>query len=139
MTPSIASSPSKKLTLCKDERIHHRDVIQALRGSADSIKTPALILVFLTTALKTPYPAQMMVSVSKRNYKRAVDRNRVKRLMRESYRKQKLPLYQALEVTKKQMALQFIFTGRHLPNQAYIHGKMNELLKILVNRIQSEK
>lgn len=139
MTQSIASSHQKKLTLCKDERIHHRDVVQALRASAHSIKTPALILVFLTTELKTPYPAQVMVSVSKRNYKRAVDRNRIKRLMRESYRKQKLTLYSTLEESKKQMALQFIFTGRHLPNQAYIHGKMSELLKILVNRIQSEK
>jgi ribonuclease P protein component len=138
MTKSLETTPRRKLTLCKDERIHHRDVIKALRDSADSIKTPALILVYLPTPLKTPYPAQMMVSVSKRIYKRSVDRNRIKRLMRESYRKQKISLYTTLEGQKMQMALQFIFTGRHLPNQAYIHGKMSELLKNLIHRIQSE-
>jgi ribonuclease P protein component len=73
-----------------------------------------------------------MFSASKRNYKRAHDRNRIKRLMREGYRKQKHIVYSFLEKKEMQCAVLFIFTGRQLPDQAYVHGKIYGLLKRLI-------
>ena len=116
-------------TLCKNERLSRRKIIEALHKDGQSIKTPAIILVYYYTSLPVDFPAQAMFSASKRIFKRAHDRNRVKRLLREAYRKQKHNVYTSLSEQNKQVALHFIFTGRQLPNQAYVFGKISDLIK----------
>lgn len=121
-------SAPKRFTLCKEERLSRKKIIETLHDKGKSIKTPAIILVYQVTELPTIFPAQVMFAASKRLYKRAHDRNRIKRLLREGYRKQKHIVYTSLDDRQKQAALLFIFTGRQLPNAAYIHGKISELL-----------
>ena len=117
-----------RFTLSKDERLSRKKIIESLHENGTSIKTPAIILVYQLTDLPTTFPAQVMFAASKRLYKRAHDRNRIKRLLREGYRKQKHIVYTSLDERQKQAALLFIFTGRQLPNAAYIHGKISDLL-----------
>ncbi len=57
-----------------------------------------------------------MVSVSKKKFKRAVDRNRVKRLMREAWRLEKPALENRLLTDEKQRAIVFIFVGNEMPD-----------------------
>ena len=57
---------------------------------------------------------QCAFSVSKRHFKKAVDRNRIKRLLRESYRKIKPTLYQNLSQPYMGMIL---FNGKEIPSQ----------------------
>jgi ribonuclease P protein component len=123
----LAKAPRQ--TLCKDERLTRKKIIEQLHEKGESIKTPAIILIYHFCELPCTFPAQVMVTVSKRNFKRAHDRNRVKRLIREAYRKQKNLLYTSLKEQQAQAALLFIFTGRTLPNAQYAHGKINELIK----------
>jgi ribonuclease P protein component len=78
--------------------------------------------------LPVEFPAQAMFSASKRLFKRAHDRNRAKRLLREAYRKQKHVVYSSLKERNQQYALHFIFTGKQLPNYPYVFGKMNDLI-----------
>ncbi len=63
-----------------------------------------------------PYPAQVLTGVSKRNFKKAVDRNRIKRLMREAYRTNKNVLYKYLQEQDVKLAVMFIYIGREMPN-----------------------
>ncbi len=121
-------SAPQRFTLSKEERLSRKKIIETLHDKGKSIKTPAIILVYQVTDLPTDFPAQVMFAASKRLYKRAHDRNRIKRLLREGYRKQKHIVYSSLDERQKQAALLFIFTGRQLPNAAYIHGKISELL-----------
>jgi ribonuclease P protein component len=114
-------------TLCKDERLSRRKIIEALHERGVAIKSPAIILVYLPVELPVDFPAQAMFSASKRLFKRAHDRNRVKRLLREAYRKQKHVVYSSLKHHSQQYALHFIFTGKQLPNYPYVFGKMNDL------------
>ena len=93
-----------------------------------SIKSPAIILVYIPCELPVDFPAQAMFGASKRLFKRAHDRNRVKRLLREAYRKQKHVVYSSLAERNQQYALHFIFTGKQLPNYPYVFGKMNDLI-----------
>jgi ribonuclease P protein component len=124
----VQSAPRIRYTLCKDERLSRRKLIEALHQEGKSLKTPAIILVYRMTEVPCEFPAQAMFSVSKRIFKRAHDRNRVKRLLREAYRKQKHIVYTSLQARDKQATLHFIFTGKQLPNQAYVFGKLSDLL-----------
>jgi len=110
-----------------------------LQSDGKSIKTPAIILVHRFAELPCEFPAQVMVTASKRLFKRAHDRNRIKRLMREAFRKQKHIVYTSLAEQKLQATLLFIFTGKQLPNQAYVHGKISELLKRFNEELEKNK
>lgn len=133
----MSTSPTerKRATLGKDERLSRRKIIATLHEQGKAIKSPAVVLVYMPHELPTKFPAQTMFTVSKRNFKRAHDRNRIKRLMREAYRKQKHIVYNPLSERKSQMAVMLIFTGRSLPNAAYAHGKISELLRRLRDEI----
>lgn len=71
---------------------------------------------------------QAAVSVSSRSFKKAVQRNRVKRLMREAYRLQKGVLQQHLEVRETNLVLFFIYIGKTLPLFSEIQPPMNVIL-----------
>ena len=83
-------------TLCKAERLHSRKLIERLFGGGQSRSMSAfpLRVVYMTPSAFTgdnqlTPTAQMLVSVPKRYFKRAVKRNRVKRQVREAYRRHK--------------------------------------------------
>ena len=75
-----------KFTLGKQERLKSRKLIEKLYKNGESVKAFPLRMVYLQTAHTSKFPAQVGVSVAKRNFKKAPDRNRLKRLMRETYR-----------------------------------------------------
>ena len=86
-----------KHTLGKEERLKSKKLIESLYQKGSSVKVFPLRMIFLQTAHTSNFPAQVGISVAKRNFKLAVDRNRIKRLMRESYRLQKGIVYNHLE------------------------------------------
>ncbi len=129
----------KRHTFSKDERLSRRKIIEALHAKGMSVKSPAIILVYLPHDLPVDFPAQAMFSASKRLFKRAHDRNRVKRLLREAYRKQKHAVYTSLKECNQQYALHFIFTGKQLPNYPYVFGKMNDLILRFCNEASAAK
>ena len=89
----------------------------------------------LDTALGEHVPCQTLVSVSKRNFKRAVDRNRIKRLMREAWRLQKPALYSVLREHEKQRALVLIYVGRELPTFEGMQASVDVLIKKMVRAL----
>jgi len=74
---------------------------------------------------------QAGVTVSSRKFKKSVERNRIKRILRETYRLQKLPLRDTLEEKEINLALFFIYTGKELPVFAEVYEKMGILLQKL--------
>ncbi len=75
------------------------------------------------------------VGATTRNFKKAVDRNRIKRLLREAYRTEKIPLHNYLEAEKKQVAFFILYIDKTLPEKNIIKNKMpfviEKLLKVL--------
>ncbi len=69
---------------------------------------------------------------STRNFKSAVDRNRIKRLMREAYRLQKDPLIGSLKQAKRQLAVFFIYTGSTLPEYRHVYARITAACKRLI-------
>ena len=102
-----------------------------------SLSFHLLRLLYLTPNEATE-PLQCGVSVSARHFKRAVDRNRIKRLMREAYRLQKNELKDKLKETNKQMCLFFIYTGNELPKYETIYSRMGDALTRLIKVCNEE-
>lgn len=74
---------------------------------------------------------QFGVAVSAKNFKKAVDRNRIKRLTREAYRLQKIPLQDLLKKKNMQLNIFFIYTGKGIPVFADVKEKVAVALKKL--------
>ncbi|AHW59365.1 ribonuclease P protein component [Draconibacterium orientale] len=113
-------------TLKKAERLCSKKVIDELFAEGESFLAFPIKVVYKVTELPQPVPVQAGFTVSKKIFKRAVKRNRIKRLMREAYRlnKQMLPLL----ADEQQMAIFFIFIGKELPTFAQVEKAMKKAL-----------
>ena len=72
---------------------------------------------------------RIAVSVPKRNFKRAVDRNRIKRLIRESYRLNKSEI-----IFSKTYDVMFIFTGKIIPDYKEVFEDISKSLSFLASK-----
>ncbi len=89
---------AQRFTFSKSERLCSRKRIETLFGSGNtSCSAYPVRMVFTTVDAGAEAPVQVLMSVSKRHFKRAVKRNRVKRQLREAFRHHKHLLYDALQ------------------------------------------
>lgn len=78
------------------------------------------------------YPSlQAGFTVGTKHFKKAVDRNRIKRLLRETYRVNKHSLKSFLEENNMHVAVFFIYTGKEMVDYNLISGKMKMVLEKL--------
>ena len=101
-----------KNTFHKQERLCSRKQMEVLFKSGLSLASYPIKLVYLETPVDLFYPAQSMFVVPKRLFKKAHDRNTLKRRMREVYRLNKAKLYENLNGKNKKMILAFIYTNK---------------------------
>jgi len=126
--------------LKKEERICSRRLIERLFGSEDSRATTAfpVRMVYLSCPREnTEEPqAKILVSVPKRQFKRAVKRNRVKRQLREAYRKNKhLLLDSMMEEPEKTVAIAFVWIDNNLRTTMEVERCVVKLLTRLRERV----
>ena len=120
-------------TLGKQERLKSKKLIEKLYAEGDSVKTFPLRLMYVQTAHTSEFPCQVGVSVAKRNYKLAVDRNRLKRLMRETYRLQKQIVYNNLD---EPYVFMISYIGREEIKYEDLYLKMEKLLTLFIDKVK---
>ena len=113
-------------TFRKEEKLKKKNLITELFTSGKSMSVFPLKLVYLEMDHDSDYKIKAGVSVSKRNFKKAVDRNSIKRLMRETYRKNKYLIYDS-EDTKKHIFM-FIYQGKKEESYQVIEERMVKLI-----------
>ena len=122
-----------KFTLGKHERLKSRKLIEQLYLEGDSIKVFPFKMMFLKTKHTSNFPIQAGFSVPKRNFKLAVHRNRLKRLMRETYRLQKDIIYTQVDDS-------YVFMISYLGKEEFkfedLYKKMEKLLRLFLEKTQ---
>ena len=123
-------------TLKKEERLHNYRLIQKLFAEGNSFFEYPFKVIFLKLPpdIKTSFSpsVQCLFTVSKRYFKKAVDRNKIKRLMREAYRKNKSPLFTELSQNTEMIAFALVFNGKQMPDYANLEVKIINILKRLI-------
>ena len=137
MTTPTDNEKQCSFSLKKDERLCSKKLIEQLFAKGESFLAYPLKVVFLETTLETKFPAQAAFTVSKKNFKRAVKRNRIKRLMRESYRLNKNPLY--ITLGNRQLAIFFIFIGKELPVFSRVESAMKKAITKLTSQLEAKE
>lgn len=114
-----------KFTYNKHEKLKSRKLIKQLFESGKAVTVFPLRMIYLQMDHESKAPIQAGVSVSKRNFKLAVDRIKIKRLMREVYRLNKHELY---ENTSDKYIMMFIY----LEKKEIPYSKLDEKMKTIM-------
>lgn len=118
----------------KNEKLKSKKTIERLFLEGKSVTKFPLKLFFLPTESVDEVKIKAAVSVSKRNFKTAVHRNRIKRLLREAYRLNKHLL---VEKTDQHYAIMILYTGKEMPEFDAIDKKMKTLLQSFLAKEKS--
>ncbi|MEO9005247.1 MAG: ribonuclease P protein component [Ginsengibacter sp.] len=122
---------NERFTLKGTERLKSRKIIQRLFKEGKSFSHFPFRIIYIPIENDTT-PLLAGFTVSTRNFKKAVHRNRIKRLMREAYRLQKNSLVASLEENQKKFAIFFIYQGNKLP----VYEEVFEKIGGAVQRLQ---
>lgn len=133
-----AALPTRRHTFPKEEHLCRKKLIEELFGKqSSSFGVYPLRFVYIKSAAPTTAPPQVLISVSKRTFKRAVDRNRLKRLIREAYRLNKYRLTE--QPNGHQVALLgIIFTGKEKSPLALVEKKLiSGILRLMGTTVEA--
>ncbi|MFD0990505.1 ribonuclease P protein component [Mariniflexile jejuense] len=125
-----------KFTFNQKEKLKSKKLIEKLFTEGKSVSVFPLRLVYLPTVFEDGVLVKTGVSVSKRHFKTAVDRNRVKRLMREAYRLNKAVHFNNLTTS---YAFMILYIGKEKPTLAEIETKMKQLFEKFSKNVSEEK
>ena len=123
----------------KPERLNKKKIIEKMfAGGSRSFSIFPLRVVWLPVE-ELDVQASILISVSKRRFKRAVKRNRIKRQIREAYRLYKQILLAPLTEKNRRLAIAFIYLADELMNSALVEEKIKAALTRIVEKISTEQ
>jgi ribonuclease P protein component len=119
----------------KFEKLKSRKQIELLFAKGKSISSFPVKVFYLPVEHTPVHPVQVGVGVSARNFKKAVDRNTIKRRMREAYRLHKLPLHEHLITNQKSVAVFILWIDKQLPTTAALQDLMPTVIEKLIKQL----
>lgn len=126
-----------RYTLGKDEKLKSKKLIERLFKDGKRIQSFPLQLLYLKLDHLGEAPVKMAFSVPKKRIKLAVNRNRIKRQMREAYRKHKFCFF---EVANQQHICMFIYLATNELEYAVLEEAVQHICKKFAkNILENEK
>ena len=120
-----------KQTFTKDERLCKKILITKLFREGHTFYIHPFRVIFIESEIPVYFPAQVLISVPKQHMRKAVQRNKIKRRIREAYRINKGILYEALSERQQQMAFCITYTSKEILPSILIREKIILLLQRL--------
>jgi ribonuclease P protein component len=123
-------------SLRKVERLNRKKLIEQLfAGGSSSFALFPLRVVYLPLEADDSEPVSILISVSKRRFKRAVKRNCLKRRIREAYRKQKQELYSLMQSDGRRLVVAFIYVSDKLIDSSVLEQSMKRALQRIAEQL----
>jgi len=119
----------------KFEKLKSRKQIELLFAQGKSISSFPVKVFYLRVEHTPEHPVQVGVGVSARNFKKAVDRNTIKRRMREAYRLHKLPLHDHLITNQKSVAVFILWIDKQLATTEVLQDLMPTVVEKLIKQL----
>ncbi len=122
----------------KNEKLKSRKELDALfNGGKSFLVFP--VKVFYTQQEASPAAIKTGVGVSSRYFKKATDRNRVKRLLREAYRTEKAPLLEVVEQGNTSLNVFLLYVDKTLPEYSNLKKVMANIMQKLIQHAATQK
>jgi ribonuclease P protein component len=119
--------------LTKQERLYKKKEIGLLfEEGKSSFSYPYKVKWYETDIPQNGVPVQILISVSKRSFKKAVSRNNIKRLIKEAYRTQKHKLWDVLKDRENQIHIAIIYIDKVENDFAFHQKAIDKLLRKMI-------
>jgi ribonuclease P protein component len=128
--------PAKKFSYNKKEKLKSRKQFEHIFTEGKSF-TIFPVKIYYELNQEQDNIIKTGVGVSKKNFRKAVARNRIKRLLREAYRTEKTELLNYLEQNKKQIALFFLYLDKIQPEYFSLKQTIQTAIKKLISEMAS--
>jgi ribonuclease P protein component len=123
-------------TFTKAERLYHKKLIQQLYAGGSRFSIPPFRIRWLLVAPENPAPARLLISVPRAALPGAVNRNLIKRRIREAYRRHKSHLYTALKASPYQLLIGITYSSQTLIPTPGIQEKIIVILHRLTKEVE---
>jgi ribonuclease P protein component len=125
-----------RFTFPKKEKLKSKVLFESLFMDGKSVSQFPLKLIYLNTHFDDGSKIKVGVVAPKKKFKSAVDRNRIKRLLREAYRHNKSLIFNNIEGN---FAFLFLYLGGKMPGYTDIESTMQRLMEDFLKRESHEK
>jgi len=125
-----------RYTFRRGERLKSSRVIKSLFDAGHSFLVHPFKVNWVLRPGPAKDPSRVLISVSRKNFRKAVDRNHLKRLCREAYRKNKHLLNEFLEENEIQCDFAIIYIGKTPIEYSLVEEKIIILLKRLISDLE---
>jgi len=123
-----------RYTFPKAERLCGKTAIDKLYAEGKAFLSYPVRIVFRISR-EEEAPARCLINAPKKKFKHATDRNRIKRQIREVYRKNKHELYQSLEEKNYPLHLAITYIGDKIESSAFMEKKIKIALTKLIEQL----
>jgi ribonuclease P protein component len=119
----------------KEERLKSRKLLQEIFSKGKTFTIHPVKIFYLQPDAPIDFPVKVGVGASGRHFKKAVDRNRIKRLLREAYRTEKSSLHEYLDNYNRQIIIFLLYIDKALPDYATLKIKMPLIVERLIKQL----